>query len=73
MSDGRVRLVELRHTITAGMTTHPAHSLLLRAGVPVVEHLTGLGDLPATGARFTAAPPRVRAFGVFPVRASAGS
>ena len=44
---------------------------LLRAGIPVVEHLTGLGDLPATGARFTAAPPRVRAFGVFPVRAYA--
>lgn len=49
----------------------PAHPLRLRAGIPVVEHLTGLGDLPATGARFTAVPPRVRGFGVFPVRAYA--
>jgi arylformamidase len=54
-----------------GDQRRPAHSLLLRAGIPVVEHLTGLGQLPATGARFTAAPPRVRAFGVFPVRAYA--
>ncbi len=49
----------------------PAHSLLLGAGVPVVEHLTGLGQLPPTGARFTAAPPRFVAFGTFPVRAYA--
>jgi kynurenine formamidase len=49
----------------------PAHSLLLAAGIPIVEHLTGLEDLPPTGARFTAAPPRVAAFGVFPVRAYA--
>jgi arylformamidase len=51
--------------------TRPAHSVLLAAGIPVVEHLTGLGDLPPTGARFTAAPPRVAAFGTFPVRAYA--
>ncbi|WP_305785839.1 cyclase family protein [Symbioplanes lichenis] len=51
--------------------TRPAHTLLLAAGIPVVEHLTGLGDLPPTGARFTAAPPRVAAFGTFPVRAYA--
>jgi kynurenine formamidase len=49
----------------------PAHSVLLRAGVPIVEHLTGLAGLPPTGARFTAAPPRVHAFGTFPVRAFA--
>ena len=49
----------------------PAHSLLLAAGIPIVEHLTGLADLPPTGARFTAAPPRVAAFGTFPVRAYA--
>ena len=34
----------------------PAHSILLRAGIPVVEHLTGLGQLPPAGFRFTAAP-----------------
>ncbi|ROO63175.1 kynurenine formamidase [Micromonospora sp. Llam0] len=49
----------------------PAHSILLDAGVPVLEHLTGLADLPATGARLHAAPPRVRGFGTFPVRAYA--
>jgi arylformamidase len=49
----------------------PAHSILLDAGIPVLEHLTGLADLPVTGARFHAAPPRVRDFGTFPVRAYA--
>lgn len=49
----------------------PAHSLLLGAGVHVVEHLTRLGDLPPRGARFTAAPPAVEGFGTFPVRAFA--
>jgi arylformamidase len=49
----------------------PAHSALLAAGIPIVEHLTGLEELPPTGARFTAAPPRVAAFGTFPVRAYA--
>jgi arylformamidase len=46
----------------------PAHSLLLAAGIPVVEHLTGLDQVPATGACFTATPPRLR---TFPVRAFA--
>ena len=49
----------------------PAHTLLLAAGIPIVEHLTGLADLPPTGARFTATPPRVSGFGTFPVRAYA--
>ena len=51
--------------------TRPAHSLLLAAGIPVVEHLTGLGGLPDAGASFFAVPPRVRDFGTFPVRAFA--
>ena len=51
--------------------TRPAHSVLLAAGVHVVEHLTNLDALPARGARFTAAPPAVRGFGTFPVRAFA--
>ncbi|HEY2281822.1 MAG TPA: cyclase family protein [Streptosporangiaceae bacterium] len=49
----------------------PAHSILLRAGIPVVEHLTGLGQLPPTGFWFTAAPIPVAGFGTFPVRAYA--
>ncbi|MFY1619371.1 cyclase family protein [Micromonospora sp. WMMD736] len=49
----------------------PAHSILLAAGIPIVEHLTGLEALPPTGFRFTAAPPMVAGMGTFPVRAFA--
>jgi arylformamidase len=49
----------------------PAHSLLLAAGIPVVEHLTGLGQLPPAGAWFTAVPLRIEGFGTIPVRAFA--
>jgi kynurenine formamidase len=51
--------------------SRPAHSILLAHGIHVVEHLTRLGDLPPSGARFTAAPPAVEGFGTFPVRAFA--
>jgi kynurenine formamidase len=47
----------------------PAHTLLLAAGIPVVEHLTGLGQLPPIGAQFTAVPLRVEGLGTIPVRA----
>jgi len=49
----------------------PAHTLLLGAGIPICEHLRGLELLPDDGFRFTAAPPKVKAFGTFPVRAFA--
>jgi arylformamidase len=49
----------------------PAHSLLLAAGIPLVEHLTGLSQLPPAGARFTALPLRIEATGTIPVRAFA--
>ncbi|MFF5215634.1 cyclase family protein [Micromonospora sp. NPDC000442] len=49
----------------------PAHSLLLAAGIPIVEHLTGLDAVPPDGFRFTATPPRVAGMGTFPVRAFA--
>ncbi len=49
----------------------PVHTALLAAGIPIVEHLTGLDALPATGARFTATPVAVRGLGTFPVRAFA--
>jgi arylformamidase len=49
----------------------PAHTLLLAAGIPVVEHLTGLGQLPPTGASFTAVPLRIEGMGTIPVRAFA--
>ncbi len=49
----------------------PAHSILLGAGVPVLEHLTNLSALPVHGARLHAVPVPVRDFGTFPVRAYA--
>ena len=49
----------------------PAHTAILGAGIPLVEHLTGLAALPATGFRFFAVPPRVRGMATFPVRAFA--
>ncbi|PKH39880.1 cyclase [Nocardioides alpinus] len=49
----------------------PVHSILLAAGIHVVEHLTRLAEVPSSGARFTAAPPAIEGFGTFPVRAFA--
>jgi len=49
----------------------PAHPAILGAGIPLVEHLTGLGALPSSGWRFFAVPPRIRGMATFPVRAFA--
>jgi arylformamidase len=51
--------------------TRPVHTTLLRAGIPIVEHMTNLGALPLRGFRFTAVPPKVSGMGTFPVRAHA--
>ena len=52
-------------------SSRPAHSILLRKGVPIVEHLCGLGDLPDQNFKFFAVPVKVKNFGTFPVRAFA--
>ena len=49
----------------------PAHSLLLGAGIPIVEHLANLAAVPVEGARFSAVPVPFRGTGTFPVRAYA--
>ena len=49
----------------------PAHTILLGAGVAIVEHMTNLAALPDSGFRFFAVPPRVKGMGSFPVRAFA--
>jgi kynurenine formamidase len=49
----------------------PAHTALLRAGIPIVEHLCGLDELPPEGFRFFATPPLIVGMGTFPVRACA--
>src|SRR3954452_1523153 len=52
--------------------TRPAHSILLRAGIPIVEHLCRLEQLVGSGSfTFTAVPVPVRGMGTFPVRAFA--
>jgi len=47
----------------------PAHTILLGAGIPVVEHLCDLDKLPDSGFTFFAVPVKVKGFGTFPVRA----
>jgi kynurenine formamidase len=54
-----------------GDPERPAHTRLLAAGIPIVEHLRGLEQLPTAGFRFSAAPPRLEGVGTFPVRAYA--
>jgi kynurenine formamidase len=51
--------------------TRPVHTQLLRAGIPICEHMCNLEQLPEGGFRFHAAPVKIRAFGTFPVRAYA--
>ena len=46
----------------------PAHSGLLAAGIPIVEHMKNLGAVPHEGARLTAIPAPIRGTGTFPVR-----
>ncbi len=55
---------------TAG-GTRPVHTVLLGAGIPIVEHLTGLAALPVDGFRFSAVPPKIAGMGTFPVGAHA--
>jgi len=54
-----------------GQRARPVHTILLRAGIPICEHMTGLHAVPDGGFRFSAAPPRVKGMGTFPVRAYA--
>jgi kynurenine formamidase len=49
----------------------PAHTALLRAGIYVLEHLTGLDQLDTPGFELFAVPVKVRGMGTFPVRAFA--
>jgi len=49
----------------------PAHSILLRAGIPIVEHMCHLDQLPNEGFRFFAVPVKIKGMGTFPVRAFA--
>lgn len=52
-------------------TERPVHATLLRAGIPIIEHLSNLSALPTSGFRFFAVPLRVSGGASFPVRAFA--
>jgi len=73
LAQSRVALVGIDSLNVDGIEdgARPAHSILLAAGIPIVEHLTALDRLPDGVFRFFAVPPRVRGLGTFPVRAFA--
>jgi len=54
-----------------GAQARPVHTTLLAAEIPIIEHLTGLAELPADGFTFTAVPPKIQGAGTFTVRAYA--
>jgi kynurenine formamidase len=56
---------------TRSRNNRPVHTILLRNEILIVEHLTGLEQLPDDQFLFSAIPPKVRGMGTFPVRAFA--
>jgi len=48
--------------------TRPAHTILLGAEIPIVEHMCNLAILPETGFKFFAVPAPMKGMGSFPVR-----
>ena len=73
LADRGARLVGIdSHNIdNTARRARPVHTILLGAGVLIVEHMTNLGALPANGFTFTATPPKIAGMGTFPVRAFA--
>ncbi len=73
LKDCRVKLVGIdSHNIDdTQKRIRPAHTILLGAGILIVEHLCNLGELPSSGYRFNAVPPKFKGAGTFPVRAYA--
>ncbi|MBN8551555.1 MAG: cyclase family protein [Caulobacterales bacterium] len=73
LSEGGARLVGIdSHNIDDTRAhTRPVHSRLLGDGILIVEHMCALDQLPDADFRFFAAPPKVKGFGTFPVRAFA--
>lgn len=73
LRDQKVKLVGIdSHNIDDTRTkSRPAHSILLRAGILIAEHLTNLDQLPDREFIFNAVPPKFKGVGTFPVRAYA--
>ena len=73
LRDCGVKLVGIdSHNIddTTGKS-RPVHTTLLGAAILIVEHLCNLSLVPNTGFTFSAAPPKFKGVGTFPVRAMA--
>ncbi len=54
-----------------GDLARPAHTLLLAADIPIVEHLCNMEQLPTHNFRFFAVPPAIQGGTSFPIRAFA--
>jgi kynurenine formamidase len=52
-----------------GDLSRPAHTILLRAGIPICEHMTNLAALPPEGGHLHAVPIPWKGGATFPVRA----
>jgi len=73
LANAGARLVGIdSHNIDdTGGGARPVHTALLGQGILICEHMTNLAALPDGEFRFYAVPPKVAAFGTFPVRAFA--
>ncbi|MFD0679308.1 MULTISPECIES: cyclase family protein [unclassified Paenibacillus] len=52
-----------------GDPERPVHSILLEAGILIVENICNLEQLPAEGFRFSAVPMKLQGMSAFPIRA----
>ncbi len=73
LRDQQVKLVGIdSHNIDDTRTKRrPVHSILLKAGILIAEHLCNLNLLPEGNFIFNAVPPKFKGVGTFPVRAYA--
>lgn len=73
LKDCQVKLVGIdSHNIDdTRRNSRPVHTTLLGSNILIVEHLCYLEKLPENGYTFTAAPPKFKGAGTFPVRAYA--
>jgi arylformamidase len=73
LSDGGAMIVGIDSFNIDSIATgaRPVHSLLLGRGIPIIEHMCNLAEVPEAGAQLTAAPIPVKGIGSFPVRAFA--
>jgi kynurenine formamidase len=54
-----------------GGNSRPVHTILLGAGILIVEHLCNLSSISDEDFIFSAIPPKFKGVGTFPVRAMA--